>query len=114
MLSFIFNYEQSEWLLTRISTSEKSGNTTEKNELKWSKKPKLATLDLANFATYQTGEIKDADGYTNLRQEKNATSKILEKINSGTRIQILDNSSDWWRIKNKEKTGYIHKSKISI
>ena len=58
--------------------------------------------------------INDADGYTNLRQEKNATSKILEKINSGTRIQILDNSSDWWRIKNKEKTGYVHKSKILI
>ena len=114
LITFIFKYEQSEWLLTQISASEKSGNTTEKNVLTLIKKPKLATLDLANFATYQTGEIKDADGYTNLRQEKNATSKILEKINSGTRIQILDNSSDWWRIKNKEKTGYVHKSKILI
>ena len=114
LTTFTFKYEQNEWLLTSISTSERSGITTEKQELKLSKKTKLTALDLSNFATYETGKINDADGYTNLREEKNATSKILEKIKSGTTIKILDNSGDWWRIKNNEKTGYVHKSKISV
>lgn len=57
--------------------------------------------------------IIDPDGYTNLRKEKNTTSEVLQKINSGEHIEVLDNSSDWFLIKTEEgKQGYVHKSRI--
>ncbi|KMQ67952.1 hypothetical protein ACM39_11505 [Chryseobacterium sp. FH2] len=61
----------------------------------------------------ETYTIQDADGYTNLRKEKNAQSGILQKIKSGEQIEVLDNTGDWWQIKTKEgKTGYVHKSRV--
>lgn len=57
--------------------------------------------------------IHDPDGYTNLRKEKNTSSQIIQKINSGENIDVFDNSSDWYLIKTKEgNKGYVHKSRI--
>ncbi|WP_344826095.1 SH3 domain-containing protein [Chryseobacterium ginsenosidimutans] len=57
--------------------------------------------------------IQDPDGYTNLREEKNSSSEVLQKIKSGEHIEVLDNSGDWWQVKTKEgKTGYVHKSRV--
>lgn len=60
-----------------------------------------------------TYTIYDPDGFTNLRKEKNSSSEILQKIKTGSEIEVLDNSSDWWLIQTKEgKEGYVHKSRI--
>ncbi|SNR31310.1 SH3 domain-containing protein [Flavobacterium sp. ov086] len=60
-----------------------------------------------------TYKIQDADGYTNLRKEKNSTSIIVEKVKSGEKIEVLDNSGDWWLVQtNSGNKGYIYKSKI--
>lgn len=57
--------------------------------------------------------IYDTDGYTNLRKEKNSRSEILQKINSGEHIEVLDNSEDWFLVRTKAgKEGYVHKSRI--
>ncbi|MGE8552816.1 MAG: SH3 domain-containing protein [Chryseobacterium jejuense] len=57
--------------------------------------------------------IQDTDGYTNLRKDKNASSQILQKINTGEQIEVLDQSEDWWLVVSKEgKKGYVHKSRI--
>ncbi|MFP3590567.1 SH3 domain-containing protein [Chryseobacterium sp. SIMBA_038] len=57
--------------------------------------------------------IQDPDGYTNLRKEKNAFSEILQQVKSGEKIEILDNSSDWFLVKTIEgKKGYVHKSRV--
>ncbi|WP_442879403.1 SH3 domain-containing protein [Chryseobacterium sp.] len=57
--------------------------------------------------------IQDADGYTNLRQDKNSSSKILQKIKTGEQVEVLDQNDDWWSIISKEgNKGYIHKSRI--
>lgn len=62
---------------------------------------------------FNDNRISDPDGYTNLRKEKNTTSEVLQKINSGEHIEVLDNSSDWFLIKTEEgKQGYVHKSRI--
>lgn len=59
--------------------------------------------------------IQYADGYTNLRKDKNTTSQILQKINTGEKIEVLDQSGDWWLVVSKEgKKGYVHKSRIKI
>ena len=57
--------------------------------------------------------INDPDGYTNLRKDKTTTSEILQKINSGKQVEVLDSTGDWFLIKTKEgKEGYVHRSRI--
>jgi hypothetical protein len=56
--------------------------------------------------------INDPDGYTNVREEKNSTSKILFKINEGEEFKVLSKKGDWWEIEFNEKTGFVHKSRI--
>lgn len=59
------------------------------------------------------GKVIDPDGYTNVRKDKNSTSAIIEKIKSGERVEILDDSENWWLIKtNSGKKGYVYKTKI--
>ncbi|MBL0737181.1 SH3 domain-containing protein [Flavobacterium sp. GN10] len=59
------------------------------------------------------GKVIDPDGYTNVRKDKNSTSAIIEKIKSGERVEILDDSENWWLIKtNSGSKGYVYKTKI--
>jgi len=62
---------------------------------------------------FNLNKINDSDGFTNLRKEKNTSSEILQKIATGTKIQILDNLGEWWLVQTKEgKKGYVYKTKI--
>ena len=57
--------------------------------------------------------IQDSDGFTNLRQEKNTSSAILEKVKTGSEIEVLDKTGDWWLVVTKAgNKGYIFKTKI--
>lgn len=57
--------------------------------------------------------IIDPDGYTNLRKDKSTSSQVLQKINTGEKIEVLDQNGDWWLVVSKEgKKGYVHKSRI--
>lgn len=59
------------------------------------------------------GKIIDPDGYTNLRKEKNSTSAIIEKVKSGEKIEVLDDSGNWWLVQTKTgNKGYVFKTKI--
>ncbi|PWW28052.1 SH3 domain-containing protein, partial [Chryseobacterium sp. AG844] len=45
--------------------------------------------------------------------EKNSSSQILEKINTGEEVEVLDQNGDWWLVVSKAgKKGYVHKSRI--
>ena len=57
--------------------------------------------------------INDPDGFTNLRKEKSSSSEILQKIKTGEKIEVLDNSGDWFLVQTQDdKKGYVHKSRI--
>lgn len=57
--------------------------------------------------------IHDPDGFTNLRKDKSTSSQVLQKINTGEKIEVLDQNGDWWLVVSKEgKKGYVHKSRI--
>lgn len=59
--------------------------------------------------------VVDPDGYVNLREEKNTTSKILEKVKTGEKVYGIENVGDWYRVRTiKENIGYIHKNKLKI
>ncbi|WP_395076282.1 SH3 domain-containing protein [Flavobacterium sp.] len=64
-------------------------------------------------------QIKDPDGYTNLRSGKSTSSEVVEKLKTGTYIEVIDDSEDWWLVEVMEgekireyKKGYVHKSKV--
>ncbi|MBP1165821.1 hypothetical protein JOE44_002705 [Chryseobacterium sp. PvR013] len=76
-----------------------------------------ATEAYSTFNQGKTSEsyavINDPDGYTNLRKDKNTTSEVLQKIKSGEKVKVLDQSGDWWLVETKDrKQGYVHKSRI--
>uniref|UniRef100_UPI004047544C SH3 domain-containing protein n=1 Tax=Flavobacterium sp. TaxID=239 RepID=UPI004047544C len=55
----------------------------------------------------------DPDGYTNLRSGNDTHSLVIAKINTGTQIEVLNDSGNWWYIQTKDgKKGYVHKSRI--
>ncbi|MFC3161049.1 SH3 domain-containing protein [Chryseobacterium arachidis] len=79
------------------------------NENDRDKKCRTEKQDLAQ----QKYLIQDPDGYTNLRMDKNTSSKILQKINSGENLTVLQASGDWYFVKtNAGKKGYVHKSRL--
>lgn len=56
---------------------------------------------------------QDPDGFTNLRKDKNSTSDIIQKIKSGEKIDVLDESGNWWFIQTKSgNKGYVYRTKI--
>jgi hypothetical protein len=58
--------------------------------------------------------INDNDGFTNLRSDKSVNSEILQRINTGSQIEVLDSNGDWWYVQTNEgKKGYVSKSKIT-
>ncbi len=85
-------------------------------ELTYFKVNILPTLKKYMITTNDNGQIytiQDPDGFINLRKGKSASSEILQKINSGEYISVLDNSGDWILVKTKEgKIGYVHKSRV--
>lgn len=93
--------------ITKSGWSEKLNPIPEESER--SKKCRTEKISASTKQYF----IQDPDGYTNLRKEKNTSSQIVQKINSGESIDVLDNSGDWYLIKTKEgNKGYVHKSRI--
>lgn len=77
------------------------------------KESKIKEIETLVNQSFTLSKIQDADGYTNLRKEKNSNSEILQKINSGQKVEVLDNTGNWWLVQSKEgKKGYVHKSKV--
>ena len=85
--------------------------------LKILKDPKISKSDKERIEVYLKAYphyyISDPDGYTNVREGKSTSSKILGTIKSGETIEVLNNTGNWWQemIKDNE-IGYIHKSRI--
>ncbi|MDO6676589.1 SH3 domain-containing protein [Tenacibaculum sp. 1_MG-2023] len=59
-------------------------------------------------------KIVDKDGYVNMREKSNTTSKILSQIQSGKLVEILEQKDEWWLVLYDNKKGYIHKSRLRL
>ena len=63
-------------------------------------------------------KINDPDGYTNVREGKSSSTKIIYQIYDENKLfELLDDSGNWWKIKldsseTKTSTGFIYKSKV--
>ena len=47
--------------------------------------------------------IEDSDGFTNLREQKNANAKILQTIKNGEKVGVLNSEENWWLIKDSRR-----------
>ncbi|PKF74002.1 SH3 domain-containing protein [Chryseobacterium sp. PMSZPI] len=69
-----------------------------------------AQLSFAQFA-----KIVDKDGYVNLRENADAKSKVIGKINSEEIVYILEHApsdKNWLNVDHHETGGYIHNSRV--
>ena len=84
--------------------------------LKILKDPKRSKSDKENievYLKYYKYYISDPDGYTNVREGKSTSSKIIATVDSGLPIRVLDITGNWWQVMTKDnEIGYIHKSRI--
>ena len=84
--------------------------------LKILKDPKISKSDKENievYLKYYKYYISDPDGYTNVREGKSTSYKIIATVDSGLPIRVLDTTGNWWQVMTKDnEIGYIHKSKI--
>ena len=85
--------------------------------LKILKDPKISKSDKERIEVYLKAYphyyISDPDGYTNVREGKSISSKILGTVKSGEKIEVLDTTGNWWQVMTKDnEIGYIHKSRI--
>ena len=85
--------------------------------LKILKDPKISKSDKERIEVYLKAYplyyISDPDSYTNVREDKSTSSKILGTVKSGEKIEVLDTTGNWWQVMTKDnEIGYIHKSRI--
>ena len=81
--------------------------------LKDPKRSKSDKEDIEVYLKYYKYYISDPDGYTNVREGKSTSSKIITTVDSGLPIRVLDTTGNWWQVMTKDnEIGYIHKSRI--
>jgi hypothetical protein len=95
--------------MTKSGWSEKLNPIPEEAE-----RNKKCRIESAAGHEIKRYKIQDQDGFANLRKEQNTTSQILQKINSGENIEILNRSGDWLFIRTAAgNQGYVHKSRVN-
>ena len=62
----------------------------------------------------QAGQISSSGAPVNLRSEPNTVSTIITKLNDGLEITILEEQTDWYKVKAGNSTGYVSKQYVII
>ena len=50
----------------------------------------------------------------NLRETADENSKILVQLSLNDNVEVLDNSSDWCKVKSNDITGYVRKDLLTL
>lgn len=74
----------------------------------------LIILPFVVLSQSKIGVIKDKDGYTNIRTDRNNRSEIIGKVIDKEYFTYFENKeSNWWLIETvKGQFGYVHESRI--
>lgn len=67
----------------------------------------LATSSNADTAIVNTDTLK-------LRKEASTNATVLELLNEGEKLEVIEQSGDWVKVKAKNMTGYVHKDYVKI
>ena len=94
-IKYQFENNNSEFVLRKINSTQ--SDLYENQEKKDKKIIDNLNINIKQFnyedsQKYENSKskINDVDGYTNLREEKNSSSKILEKVKKDSEIDVLD------------------------
>lgn len=66
-----------------------------------------STTCMATTAIVNTDTLK-------LRKEASTDSTILELLNQGEKLEIIEESGDWYKVKVNKMTGYVHKDYVKV
>lgn len=67
----------------------------------------FTTYSMADTAIVTTETLK-------LRKEPSTSATILELLNEDEKLEIIEQSGDWLKVKYKQITGYVHKDYVKI
>lgn len=67
----------------------------------------ISTKSMATSATVNTDTLK-------LRKGASTESDILGLLNLGEKLEIIEESGDWYKVKINSKTGYVHKDYVKV
>ena len=80
--------------------------------LKILKDPKISKSDKERIEVYLKAYplyyISDPDGYTNVREGKSTSSKILGTVKSGEKIEVLDTIGNWWQVMTRDNENRLY------
>lgn len=66
-----------------------------------------STTCMATTAIVNTETLK-------LRKEASTNSTVLELLNQGEKLEIIEESGDWYKVKVNKMTGFVHKDYIKV
>lgn len=67
----------------------------------------ISNFSMAKTATVNTDTLK-------LRKEASTDSTVLELLNQGQKLEVLEQSGDWAKVRVNNMTGYVHTDYIKI
>lgn len=50
----------------------------------------------------------------NLRESQSTSSKVLDQIEKGTKVTVIDTSGNWYKVQYNNKTGWLFKDYVSV
>ena len=66
-----------------------------------------STTCMATTAIVNTDTLK-------LRKEASTDSTVLELLNQGEKLEVIEESGDWYKVKVNKMTGFVHKDYIKV
>lgn len=73
----------------------------------------IATLFFINISFASTNAKVNVET-ANLRESADENSKILEQLSQGQEVEIVEKSSDWYKVKEKGMTGYLRQDLLTV
>ena len=73
----------------------------------------IATLFFIYFCFASTNAKVNVET-ANLRESADENSKILEQLSQGQEVEIVEKSSDWYKVKVKGMTGYLRQDLLTV
>lgn len=72
----------------------------------------LLMIAFTNKAQASTGKVSTET--LNLRSEASTNSSIVELLNFGDEIEIISEEGNWYKVKHKDKEGYVSKDYVTV
>ena len=68
--------------------------------------PAPATTSVLTVADTEM-TVENSYGYANLRAKPSTSAKVLEKLNKGTKVTVVEKVGDWFHVKVGTTEGYV-------